>query len=85
MALDSVMKGLMQSATQSEGPAAGGDPLSEALEGLMGGGSQGGSQGDQMLGALEGIIGGRPGSGQRLPKNDGSALNTGQMGGAVPP
>jgi hypothetical protein len=51
--------------------------LSQVLGGMLGGGSQGGSTTDHLLGALEGIIGGKPGSGQPLPQNQGMIPNTG--------
>ncbi len=82
MTLDNVMKGLMQSASGSQ---QGSDPLSQALGGMTlapgasagVGGSQGGNSTDAMLGALERIIGGKPGSGQPLPNNQGMVPNTG--------
>ncbi len=82
MALDNLMKGLMQSGSDPQGQqGSGGDPMSEALGGMMGGGAPGGSASSQMLGALEGIIGGKPGTGKPLPQNAGNAANPAQAGG----
>ncbi len=80
--LDNLMKGLMQSASGSQQGSTG-DMLSDALGGMMGG-SQGGNTTDRMLGALEQIIGGKPGSGQPLPKNQGVIPNTGGNNPALP-
>ncbi len=84
MTLDNLMKGLQQSAGGSQ-PGNGSNMLSDALGGMTlasgasagVGGSQGGNSTDAMLGALEGIIGGKPGSGQPLPKSQGMIPNTG--------
>ncbi len=80
MSMDNLMKGLMQSANQSQGQssqqASSGGLLSDALGGLMGGGG-GGNQADQLLGELEHITGGKPGSGQPLPRNGGNIPVTG--------
>lgn len=81
MTLDNLMKGLMQSASGSQQGSSGG-LLSDALGGMMGG-SQGGNSGNMMLGALERIIGGKPGSGQPLPQNQGMIPSTGSNNPAM--
>ncbi len=85
MSIDNFMKALMQSAIGSHGHTdqqqdASGDALSQVLGGFMGG-SQGGDQVDQMLGALEHIIGGRPGTGQPLPRTSRNIPVTGGASG----
>jgi hypothetical protein len=78
MAMEDLMKALMQGASGASQQSGGGDELSQMLGGLLGGGQQGGSASTgQMLGALEQIIGGQPGAGQTLNMNQGTAANMG--------
>ena len=80
MAMEDLMKALMQGASAAAQQPGTADALSQVLGGLMGGGQQsGGAAGGQMLGALEQIIGGQPGSGQALNMNQGTAMNMGGM------
>ena len=76
MTLDNLMRGLMESAS---GSRQGGDSPTDALAGMMSGASHGGNPASTMLGGLENIIGGKPGSGQPLPRNQGMIPNTGGM------
>jgi len=78
MAMEDLMKALMQGASAAAQQPGAADALSQVVGGLMGGQQGGGAAAGQMLGALEQIIGGQPGSGQLSP-NQGAAMNMGSM------
>ena len=80
MAMEDLMKALMQGASGSPQQPAGGDALSQVLGGLMGGGQQGGAVPQQSGGgdALSQVLGGLLGGGQQ-----GGAEPAGQMLGAL--
>ncbi len=90
MAMEDLMKALMQSTSGAQQQSGGGDAMAQMLGGLLGGAQQadgqqsGGAPVGQMLGALEQIIGGQPGTGQPMNLNQGSGMNMGAMGANDP-
>ena len=80
MAMEDLMKALMQGASGSPQQSAGGDALSQVLGGLMGGGQQGGGVQQQSGGGdvLSQVLGGLMGGGQQ-----GGGAPAGQMLGAL--
>ena len=79
MAMEDIMKALMQGASGAPQQSGGGDALSQVLGGLMGG-QQGGGASQQSAGgdALSQVLGGLMGGGQQ-----GGGSPTGQMLGAL--
>jgi hypothetical protein len=73
--LGNLLNALMQPGPGGQ-PSAGADILSQVAGGLMGGQAQGGGAPvNQLLSGLEQVIGGKPGTGQPLPLNQGSATD----------